>query len=846
MLLALFVLTVTTLLLGGAYVAVARPTRSSRATTSTRSARYAAAQAGIAAVHLPAQPERQLLGARARRVEPVAVPGSTDTGSTEYYTLQAAGRQHGAERTTSMCDTANPIGDDDRGRHERRPPGTFRISRPALDRRRSSATISRTIVAQYQAPSFLNYVYYTDYETLDPAALYNPSNDPPSRPTARCTTRTAAATAASPIDFVTGDMINGPLHSEDTLAICGNGRAVFGRDERTTTRSRRRGCSTEGQNGCTAPTRSTRVGHDQHDRAVADAAADQRAAAQRRPGRGYVFTGRTTIVLNGATMSVTNANGAPRLRDRCRARATASSTSRPSSAGCPVTYTPFTANTAYTGDTNCGNVYVSGNYTQLADDRHRQRHHHQRQHHPTTRGSLGTAPTGSQLLGLVANDFVRIYHPVTNRTRHDAASCGSNAVQRHRLADQPVRSTPRSSPSTTRSSSTTTTAARTLGTLHVYGAIAQLFRGPVGTSGGRSSRLPQELQLRRPPRRRREPPYFLNPVSAAWYGLARDRVRRRRRLLARSRSRLLDSPRARSRSALGSDRVEVGEHRLEGRARRSRPAPRTSRRADRRRRRRRRRAAASSAASMSASAVAPSVAALERMRCAMRASVSCSPPAARSRRSARPAGRAARGTGARSARARPGRRGPPAARRAPPCRRRRRRRRLGGRRGRASARAPRLALTARSIALASAASVTGLATKSSIPDSRQRSKSSRIAFAVTATIGIRGPPPRARARGSRASRRSRPSPASGSPSAPRRSCARSSAPSTSWPLSTASATMPEPLHLAQQHLLVDRVVLGDQDPQARRARRPAAPPRRRPPGRARPGRPRARRRGATA
>ena len=28
-----------------------------------------------------------------------------------------------------------------------------------------------------------------------------------------------------------------------------------------------------------------------------------------------------------------------------------------------MTYTPFTANAAYTGDTNCGNVYVSGNYT---------------------------------------------------------------------------------------------------------------------------------------------------------------------------------------------------------------------------------------------------------------------------------------------------------------------------------------------------------------------------------------------------------------------------------------------------------------------------------------------------
>ena len=52
-----------------------------------------------------------------------------------------------------------------------------------------------------------------------------------------------------------------------------------------------------------------------------------------------------------------------------------------------------------------------------------------------------------------------------------------------------------------------------LGTLHVYGAIAQLFRGPVGTIGNsgylKDYRYDDRLATT-------EPPYFLNPVSAHW------------------------------------------------------------------------------------------------------------------------------------------------------------------------------------------------------------------------------------------------------------------------------------------------------------------------------------------
>ena len=52
-----------------------------------------------------------------------------------------------------------------------------------------------------------------------------------------------------------------------------------------------------------------------------------------------------------------------------------------------------------------------------------------------------------------------------------------------------------------------------LGTLHVYGAIAQQFRGPVGTIGNSGYLKDYNYDDRL---KTTEPPYFLNPVSAHW------------------------------------------------------------------------------------------------------------------------------------------------------------------------------------------------------------------------------------------------------------------------------------------------------------------------------------------
>jgi hypothetical protein len=134
-----------------------------------------------------------------------------------------------------------------------------------------------------------------------------------------------------------------------------------------------------------------------------------------------------------------------------------------------------------------------------------------------------TSSSSAFLLGLIATGYVRVSHPVT----------GCNPA-----------SWPGSTPTTCNSVSGCTNAPGTptdvtieaailsltrsfivdnwfcgakLGTLHVFGAVAQKFRGPVysvtpaGTESGYDKSYAYDSKLRH-----RSPPYFLDPVNAQW------------------------------------------------------------------------------------------------------------------------------------------------------------------------------------------------------------------------------------------------------------------------------------------------------------------------------------------
>jgi hypothetical protein len=509
-LLALFVLTLTTLILGAVYQAVTNDTQGTRLDLDQGRA-YAAAQAGIAAYtyQLNQDPNywRNCLPSGT-----VAVPNSTDGGSTEYYNYQPIAATT-APLNDQVCDPNNPEGTMIEGfqlatGNVSAQLGTFRIESTG-----KSNGVVRSVVATFKQPRFLNYVYYTDYEDLDPAVIGPPEPSdcavhyPPARPS-DCTT----------IQFVGGDVVNGPFHSEDELAIgCPlNGKGpIFGRPGYNDAIETPGVYNTCGSGPLTYTVNNSSGKINTTAQTLSPPSTDSllQSVAQ---SNGYVYTGRTTIVLNNTSMAVTNTNPAntgpvgPSVQWPTNGVIYVKTVPNGSPA-CPA-YTPYTANTLYATDTNCGNVYVKGSYTQ-----------------PLTIGAdndviingditttevggvLGAAPTGRQLLGLVANDFVRVYHQINGTNPGNKGGCSATntgpvvsniyaailAVNHSFIVDNYNCGGP-------------------LGNLTIWGAIAQLYRGTVGTSGGsgtgylKNYNYDDRLAYS-------EPPYFLNPTSTAWY-----------------------------------------------------------------------------------------------------------------------------------------------------------------------------------------------------------------------------------------------------------------------------------------------------------------------------------------
>jgi hypothetical protein len=225
---------------------------------------------------------------------------------------------------------------------------------------------------------------------------------------------------------------------------------------------------------------------------------------------GLVYTGKTIIRFNsGGNMTVTNAlvnGGSPQTR--------ALPTNgviyvKNNTGNCGTIQPP--SNADYKEGASCGNLYVSGTYTAsmtlaaandiiIAPP----------SSVPLTSvtstnpvdGGTGNADligSGNSVMGLVANNFVRVFHPcnpevspLMKNVRIDAAILSlahSFTVDNHDCGSQ-------------------------LQQLTVNGAIAQKYRGAVGTTGGTGFVKNYNYDDRL---RYRSPPYFLEPVAASWH-----------------------------------------------------------------------------------------------------------------------------------------------------------------------------------------------------------------------------------------------------------------------------------------------------------------------------------------
>ncbi|HEX4484512.1 MAG TPA: hypothetical protein VH081_12105 [Solirubrobacteraceae bacterium] len=278
--------------------------------------------------------------------------------------------------------------------------GTFRILITATAGTGVNKTTHK-IVATFSHPGFTKYVYETNYEVEDPTNFSpEPSN---CEHYYKERVEKKLTTTCGPIQFAAEDKVNGPMHTNDAADLCAEGtkKPTFGREGREDAIEMLGGHYSEGKckNEANFQGKYTEE---------AEALLPPETDGELLEAASYKFSGRTVIVLKTGTpntMTVTNkgttttkefpSNGVVYVEN--------------SSEGCSVAkYTPFGSDT--TNDTGCGDVYVSGVYTESltiasADD-------------VIVNGNLTTThesngePTGGGTLGLIAENFVRVYHPV--------------------------------------------------------------------------------------------------------------------------------------------------------------------------------------------------------------------------------------------------------------------------------------------------------------------------------------------------------------------------------------------------------------------------------------------------
>ncbi len=424
------------------------------------------------------------------------VPGNTG-GTYAIELLPASG-----QTTYTQCDPANPGPSmlESSGMLK----GTFRIRSTGYS---GGAEVS--IVATFKPATFLDYVYFTQRETTDPVA-YGYALGTPQRTgvDGQCSKSfeegrmnaeipNLSKTYCVVISFGKGDVINGPMHTNDAFVYCENptlGRSptdpieVSGPDpgwyETRDIINSGSGCASTNVNvkGTFFP-----------DSPVINPPPSN-AALQTIAG--LKFAGQVRICLSGNNMTASYGKS-------CTATPLAYSGTFPANGviyvenvECDPGYSPFTV--TYPETSKCGNAYIRGEYS----------------------GQLTVAAandiiidghlkhSGEGVLGLVANQFVRVFHPYPSQT---ATSCGSGghgtgtieslridaailAIDHSFIVDH-------------------YNCGSNLKKLTVNGAIAMKYRGPVGTQAGNGYIKDYNYDDRL---RYMQPPSFIQPAESDW------------------------------------------------------------------------------------------------------------------------------------------------------------------------------------------------------------------------------------------------------------------------------------------------------------------------------------------
>lgn len=422
----------------------------------------------------------------------------------------------------SSCDPAKPV--ETMLEQNGLSSGSFRIRSNGYA---GKAEVS--LVATYKRASLLDYVYFTQLETLDPVTYG--SQTAINGAYTQCTKfrREGRQSQNIPgtsqkcveINFVSGDQIKGPLHTNDDLLICG--KPTFGRGPADVIEvSAPPKGWLENSNSSCLPNQPTFLGP-----FVTTAPVLKPPVTNNRlkkiAGPSYTYSCQTLIELKGAKYDVTTSTGTvsgvalPGSGVIYVENGSCPGSSWPS---CSSAYSPFTA--TYPTGSDCGTVRVKGEYSgQLTIAA---------ENDIIVEGNIIRSGTG--LLGLIANNFVRIKHPFCRDKKSGESGLSAEGCPN---GDVPAQTAPGpngcnggdDAPGTLTNLKVEAAilaidhsfivdhydCGDELGTLTVKGAISQKFRGTVGTTGGTGYIKNYEYDDRL---RYIEPPNFLDPVAPSW------------------------------------------------------------------------------------------------------------------------------------------------------------------------------------------------------------------------------------------------------------------------------------------------------------------------------------------
>jgi len=428
------------------------------------------------------------------------VPGNTG-GTYAIELLPAAG-----QTTYKQCDTTNP------GASMLEPSGmlkgTFRIRSTGY-----SGKAHVSIVATFKPATFLDYVYFTQRETSDPITYgyKNPSSQldgvnsqcSKSFEEKRMSAQIPSAGGyCVVISFVSDDSINGPMHTNDAFVFCGSPTLGRGPADPIEVSGPAPGwfqtkdipndsssCSGSNSKILGTLTANSPVINPPPSNSALESIA------------GLKFTGQVRMCLSGTNVTVSYG--------KTCTESPAYSGPIPSngviyvkSLSCPPEYSPYTA--VYRATSECGTAFIHGEYSgQLTVAT---------ENDIVVDGNL--IHSGEGVLGLVANNFVRVYHPfstdeVSAQTKRGECGGGTNgpgSIENLRI-DAAILAIDHSFIVDHYD------CGASLGTLTVNGAIAMKYRGPVGTTNGRGyvKNYTYDDRLRY-----LQPPSFIQPAESDW------------------------------------------------------------------------------------------------------------------------------------------------------------------------------------------------------------------------------------------------------------------------------------------------------------------------------------------